>query len=98
MYQYTLESRAQEEYEKSLDWYAERSEQAAINFIKIIDTLLDSICKHPYKYKKSYKNYYEANARKYPFSVIYSIEEVTTSIIILSIFHHKRNPKKKYKK
>ena len=96
MYRYILDSRAQEEYETSVDWYAKRSEQATVKFINAVTAALELICEHPYTYKKFKTNCYEAILKKYPFSIIYTIEDFSESIIILSIFHHKRNPKKKY--
>ena len=51
MYRYILDSRAQEEYETSVVWYAKRSEQATVKFIIAITAALELICKHPYSYK-----------------------------------------------
>jgi hypothetical protein len=39
MYQYLFEPKAQNEYEESFNWYAQRSLRAALNFIESIDKL-----------------------------------------------------------
>ena len=95
-YQYSFLPEAQQEYEQSLIWYLERSTKAAENFVLGVNQTLELICKHPLRWRNFYKNYYELSVRKYPFSIIYSIEKEKSLIIITAIFHHKRNPKKKY--
>jgi plasmid stabilization system protein ParE len=57
MYQYILEPSAQSEYEKSLEWYTERSEKASIHFILGIENTLKLICKNPYQFKNAYKTF-----------------------------------------
>lgn len=45
-----------------------------------------------------FKNYHEIRLRKYPFTIIYFIEEDEQLIIISAIYYNKRNPKKKYRR
>jgi len=97
MYHYLLEPSAQSEYEKSLEWYSERSEKASIHFILGIENTLKLICKDPYQFKNAYKTFHELSVKKYPYTIIYSIEEEIKTVVIFSIYHHKRNPKLKYK-
>ena len=97
MYQYILEPRAQQEYELSIEWYNAKSDELSQKFIDSIDSVINSICKQPFQFKVGYKNFHEAYTKKFPFAIIYTIEESTKTIVILSVFHHKRNPKKKYK-
>ena len=96
MYNYLVEPRAQKEYEESIEWYSERSELAALNFIKNVDAALLQITKKPYQFRNTYKKFREASIKNYPFAIIYTIEENLKTIIIVSVYHHKRNPKKKY--
>lgn len=97
-YQYILHENAQSEYETSLAWYKERSELAARNFILAIDYSLELICNSPTQWRNEYKNYYELNVKKFPFSVIYTINQKEQLIIIHSLHHHKKNPKTRYRK
>ena len=98
MYNYIIEPRAQKEYEDSVDWYITQSEKATINFIQSVQNSLDLICKQPYQYRKSYKTFHEIILKKYPFSIIYAIEEELKMVVVFSIYHQKRNPQNKFKK
>ena len=97
MYKYLLEPRAQQEYEEAIEWYAERSEAATLNFIKEMDETIVQICEKPHANKKPYNNFYETTLDKYPFTIVYVIEPNQKLIVIVSVYHQKRNPKYKYK-
>ena len=95
-YSYKFNEAAQIEYEGALEWYLERGQKAAEGFVNSIDAALLKICTYPLRYRNTYKHFYEIGLKKYPFILIYSIEEPDNVIIVWKIFHHKRNPKRKY--
>jgi plasmid stabilization system protein ParE len=97
-YAYILLATAQDEYESSITWYAERSLTAANQFIEAVEHTLQLICEHPDRWRNEYKKYYELGLNKYPFSIVYTIEAENRLVVVRSIYHHSRNPKKKYKK
>ena len=97
-YGYILHEHAQIDYETSLQWYAARSEQAAIHFMAAVDDALQLICTHPARWRNIYKNYHELSLKKYPFTIIYTIETDKKLVVVSSIYHHKRNPTKRYTK
>ncbi len=97
-YQHYFEPRALKEYIKALNWYKKRSHLAATNFVKEIDEAINIICKQPDRFHISYNQFRETALRKYPFYIIYTIEEKKKQVLIFSVFHSKRNPLKKYKK
>jgi plasmid stabilization system protein ParE len=47
MFQHRFEPKAQIEYEESFNWYSERSEQAAINFVESVEESIALICSQP---------------------------------------------------
>jgi len=98
VYTYLFNEEAQIEYETSLEWYAERSLKAATSFVVEVDKTLILICTYPNRWKNSYKNFHELQLKKYPFTIIYTVEEEKNLVIVSSVFHHKRNPRKRYKK
>jgi plasmid stabilization system protein ParE len=97
LYSVIFRQRAIKEYAESTAWYKEHSFQAADNFVKIVDSTVNAILANPYSFRNSYKKFYEAKTKKYPFSIIYFIDENKQYIVITSIFHNKRNPVKKYR-
>jgi plasmid stabilization system protein ParE len=97
IYQYLLLERAQHEYNKSAEWYSERSLQATENFIAEIKNFINLICQNPFRYPKKHKHFREVKLKKFPFIIVYFINDATEQIIITSIFHTSRNPRIKYR-
>lgn len=97
-YTYILHKHAQKDYEQSLEWYMERSVDAAEKFVQAVDNALQLICNNPYRWRNKYKNFHEITLKKYPFTIIYTIEEEQALIVVSSIYHHKKNPKGKYRR
>lgn len=96
-YKYSLLAVAQEDYESSISWYLKRSLTASKNFVNIIDKSLATICSDPKRQRNEYKNYYEFTVQEYPFTIVYTIEENLKRIIVVAIYHQKRNPDRKYR-
>lgn len=89
---------AQKEYEAAVKWYKKRSLLAAENFVKAVDDALQRICRRPLWWRNAYKNYRELGVKKYPYTIIYVVEDEKESVVVASLHHQKRNPKKKYRK
>jgi toxin ParE1/3/4 len=96
-FKYRLHPSAQDDYESSVSWYLKRSLKAATNFVNDIDRALAHICSDPKQNRNEYKNYYELSIHKYPFTIIYTVEEDLQTVIIVAIYHHKRKPGNKYR-
>jgi len=96
MYTLSFVKRAQSEYEEAVAWYEEHSEVAADGFIAAVDVALSLIRTYPTRWRRVFKDYYEITLRKYPYNIIYYIDDSDTSVVVHSIFHHRRNPKKKF--
>lgn len=89
--------RTLKEYAEAIGWYKERSLQAAENFVLAVSQTLNDIENKPDHFRLTYKNYREAKTKKYPYSIIYFIDNKTQTIIITTLFHQKRNPKSKFR-
>jgi plasmid stabilization system protein ParE len=96
-YKITFRERASREYLDSLLWYKIRSIDAAENFVNAINETLERISVNPTRFRNTYKDFYEVSTKKYPFSVVYFIDEGEKRIVVVSIFHFKRSPKKKFR-
>src|SRR4051812_38519412 len=95
-YKYIYDPIALSEYHETITWYGERSLSAVDNFIAEVNEKIKKICAAPSLYKSVYKNSREVSLKKFPYSIVYYINAATKTIIIISIYHHKRNPKRKY--
>ena len=96
-YKYKLHPEAQEKYESSVSWYLKRSLKAASNFVKVVDKGFVKICNDPKRFRNEYKHYYEFTIHRYPFTIVYTIEESRQLIMIVAIYHQKREPANKYR-
>ena len=82
------------EHEEAIYWYSSQSNSASQGFIETIEEKLGRITENPKQYKKFHKKYYEVAVNKYPYSVIYLVDEYLQQIVVVAIYHHKRHPKK----
>lgn len=96
MYKITLRKRAAKEYLEGIFWYKEQSIQAAENFIQSVNQAFSKIEENPERYRNSYKNFHEIKTRKYPYAIVYFIDKEKNQIVITTVFHQKKNPKKKF--
>lgn len=96
---YLLEIRdkALEEINESYEYYEEQQIGLGDYFTSDVYKTIRYIQKFPLHFNKFIKNYRQAKTDKFPFLVVYEIEEENEVIIIISIFHTSRNPKKKLK-
>ena len=95
-YQYHFLEVAQLEYEAAVDWYLQRSPKAANGFINSVEETLKLICNTPKRWRNEYSNFHELGVRKYPYSLVYIIENELQRVIITAVFHGKRTPLDKY--
>ncbi len=98
MYNIAYRALATLEYQDGIEWYARQSKTAAENFVKAVNEKLDSISAYPRRPKNLYKHYHEISLRKYPYTIVYFIEEEIKRIVVVAIYHQKRHPAKKYRR
>ena len=88
---------AQKEYETALYWYLERSTKAAKNFVIAFENALILVCTNPQRWRNGYENYFELRLKKYPFTIVYLIDDQNHLILITAVFHHSKDPIDKYR-
>lgn len=84
-------SEAEEEYSRSLDWYAERSRRAADAFEAEFTRVLEAITKDPERYPLFDNRHRSYLMKRYPFQVIYR-NTSTDRILIVAVAHTSRRP------
>ena len=93
---YIISERARKEINSSYTYYLENSEKAANEFLIELEAFFTKICSNPMIGRNIYKNNFEVKMKRYKrFTIIYKIRE--DFIVIGSVFHGKRNPKRKYR-
>ena len=89
---------ADKEYSDSAIWYEEQSNGLGERFILTIQKKLELIQHNPESYPKKKDGLREAVVKIFPFVIIYSFHKKENLILVSSIFHTRRNPRKKYRK
>lgn len=97
-YKYTFDPLAFDEYVDAINWYKDKSENVAEQLISDAEERIKLICSDPHRYRQTHDSFREASLFAFPYYIVYSIDERNKVVIIFSFYHHKRNPKKKYRK
>ena len=97
-YKHVFDPVASQEYVDAFLWYQSQSDTAGDRLIIEVQETIEKVCSDPYRYRSNHKNTRETSLRKFPYSIVYLIDETKRQVVIISIFHHKRSPRKKYKK
>ena len=85
-YRHIFDPVAAKEYEDAFKWYEERSFLAADNLILAVKNAISAICANPYRYRNTYKNLREITIKKYPFNLIYFVDEDKKLITVYIAF------------
>lgn len=86
------------EFQEAAEWYEIRSEGLGEQFQDLVSKKVESIKEHPERYPKWKSNFRQIALRTFPFIIIYTFYKKEGTIVINSIFHTSRNPRKKYRR
>ena|ERR1700722_11622690 len=89
-------AKAQTEFINAFNYYEGQSIGLGGRFENCIDQKIIKIINNPYAYPSKRAGLRECWAKDFPFLIVYSISERSKLIVIASIFHTSRHPKKKY--
>ena len=89
-YKLKVLSCAEQDIEHAVLWYENKLKGLGSRFLLSIDATLQSIKRNPNRYPIVYKNFRRALIQRFPYSIFYFIENY--SIIIIAVYHEKRNP------
>ncbi|HEX4996868.1 MAG TPA: type II toxin-antitoxin system RelE/ParE family toxin [Terriglobia bacterium] len=76
--------------QSAIRWYDERSRELGDDFLRKVNECIISVEKTPEKYPVVHREMRRALVARFPYAVIYEIEN--TEIIIYAIYHCARNP------
>jgi plasmid stabilization system protein ParE len=82
---------AEMEVADAFNWYESRVSGLGSEFLLCVDTSFDAIHRNPQQFPRVHKAVRRAVIRRFPYEVFFV--EDTERIVVLSVFHAKRNPK-----
>jgi toxin ParE1/3/4 len=91
-----ISKKAENQTEEVFFHYNLISDKVADNFLIQLYNCINSIHKNPTIFQVFKKHFRQVPLKKYPYVVVYSIENKNV-IVILSVFHTSRNPNKKFR-
>ena len=89
--------RAVNELFEAWEWYENRQVGLGERFRSEIDKKINEIENHPGRYPNKKENFREAHTKSFPYLIIYKINNKQKKVVIVSIFHTRRNSFGKYK-
>jgi plasmid stabilization system protein ParE len=85
-----LRSEARAEFDEAFDWYEQQRPGLGVDFVMRVQEVLDRISAMPELYEQVFQDVRRGVVRRFPYSVFYKVE--TDQILVLAIFHSKRDP------
>jgi toxin ParE1/3/4 len=86
---------ATDDLQESYDWYEERRTGLGEEFINEVDEYLDLVSKNPYRSPVQFSEKYRfALLKRFPFRIVYNIEEDENLVNVTAVFHTSRNPER----
>jgi toxin ParE1/3/4 len=82
---------AEADIAEAFDWYEARVPGLGSHFLLVLDAAFNSIVRNPNTYPQVHKRVHRALTRRFPFAIFFVVEK--KSIVVLSIFHVKRDPR-----
>ncbi len=79
------------ELHKALKWYSQLKLGLDTGFMRCIDEAISRIRRNPKMFPVAFKNARRAMLKRFPYIIYYEIGE--KEIMILAVFHAKRDPK-----
>jgi len=74
-----------------IEWYEAANADLSRQFIDDLDNVFKNVLFNPFLYQVVFKEYRGANARRFPYKIIYRISG--ESIVVLAVVHHRRSPR-----
>lgn len=82
---------AQAEFDQALDWYEQQQAGLGNDFLNDVSDTLERVVLMPKSSAQLFEDVRRTVVRRFPYSILYCIEE--TQIVVIAVFHTKRNPK-----
>ena len=97
-FEFIFLEKAKSELLETWIWYEERQEGLGERFKEKVFECINNIEQNPYRYPERKKNYREGLVDIFLYLIIYRVLKRRKLVLIVSVFHTKRNYKLKYKR
>jgi toxin ParE1/3/4 len=87
-----VRTEAEAEMADAFDWYEDRVPGLGSEFLLCVDAVLSAIQRTSQQYPRIYKSARRALSRRFPYEIIFGEDD--ERVVVLSVFHAKRNPKR----
>ncbi|MEX1077036.1 MAG: type II toxin-antitoxin system RelE/ParE family toxin [Pirellulales bacterium] len=81
---------AQADFDAAFDWYAARSESAAIRFSDEIHGCLDRVARDPERFASVETVNHQARVKRFPYRLVFQVQG--DHVTVVAIAHHSRRP------
>jgi hypothetical protein len=96
MYQLVIKPKAIEMAKEAYEWYEEQQPGLGNLFLHELEGCYDKLESWPIIYNKIKKNYRQLFLHTFPYVIVFEI--IKKEVVVYSIFHTSRNPRKKFRK
>jgi mRNA-degrading endonuclease RelE of RelBE toxin-antitoxin system len=87
------------DYNEAYRWYESHQIGLGEQFLAAVREKLEQILVNPELYSvKSKPGYHETIINGFPYSIVYKIYKKQSRILVTSVHHQKKHPRKKYRK
>ena len=83
---------AETEMAEAFDWYEDRVPGLGSDFLLSVDAVIHAILRHPQRHPRVHRVVRRTLIRRFPYEVFFVEDE--ERVVVLSVFHAKRNPKR----
>ena len=90
--EFVVRPQAEAELDEAAAWYSERSRGLGAEFVRIVDAAFAAIQRNPLQFPVVHRQVRRAVLRRFPYAVLFTESE--TEIVVLSVFHSRRDPKR----
>ncbi len=89
---FVVRPQAEAELDEAAAWYSERSGGLGAEFVRVIDAAFSAIQRNPLEFPVVYRQIRRAVVRRFPYTILFT--ESAEEIVVLSVFHSRRDPKR----
>ncbi len=93
-YKMSIGKKANIEWKEAFEWYTNISAKNGVKFHNAGIERVNEIAKAPHRFGpvRNRPRYRRAKIKRFPYLVVYRIDEANQKVYIISIWHDKRNP------